>query len=336
MKKRLVASVSGAVVAVCLIGTASASAATEFGDNCVGDEVTESTPVTLFAITAAGDPLPITAPSAGVITQWKVNVVPTPFSFPQTLKVLRQTGSNTVQVIGEATGTVTGGQNSFATRIPVHAGDHLGLFGTSQTFESGGEEVGNLLCELPPTEKNRIGGFEGGGALGATSSFIEIESEIRLPVSATIEPDADGDGFGDETQDKCPQSAATQAPCPVVTLSTSATAGKSLATVLVTSNLQASVTVAGSVKLGKGKPATLSGGTQVVAPGALAKFVVVLPAKVKSKLKQLSPKQHLTLSIATTAPNVVGAPTASSLSVKLKGQAKPNKPKAKQHTKPKS
>jgi hypothetical protein len=33
-------------------------------------------------------------------------------------------------------------------------------------------------------------------------------------MSATIEPDADGDGFGDETFDQCPQSAASSQPCP--------------------------------------------------------------------------------------------------------------------------
>ncbi len=36
----------------------------------------------------------------------------------------------------------------------------------------------------------------------------------RLNVSATVEPDADGDGFGDETQDSCPSDASTQGACP--------------------------------------------------------------------------------------------------------------------------
>jgi hypothetical protein len=33
-------------------------------------------------------------------------------------------------------------------------------------------------------------------------------------VSAVVESDADGDGYGDVTQDLCPQSATTQAACP--------------------------------------------------------------------------------------------------------------------------
>ena len=36
----------------------------------------------------------------------------------------------------------------------------------------------------------------------------------RVPVEATLEVDADHDGFGDETQDRCPTDASTQGPCP--------------------------------------------------------------------------------------------------------------------------
>src|SRR5262249_38293584 len=35
----------------------------------------------------------------------------------------------------------------------------------------------------------------------------------ELLVQADIEPDADHDGFGDETQDQCPTQASTQGPC---------------------------------------------------------------------------------------------------------------------------
>ncbi len=35
----------------------------------------------------------------------------------------------------------------------------------------------------------------------------------RANIAATLEPDADGDGFGDDTQDACPTSAATNNDC---------------------------------------------------------------------------------------------------------------------------
>jgi hypothetical protein len=39
-------------------------------------------------------------------------------------------------------------------------------------------------------------------------------NQFRVDVGAVLEPDADGDGFGDETQDACPSDASTQGPCP--------------------------------------------------------------------------------------------------------------------------
>jgi hypothetical protein len=42
----------------------------------------------------------------------------------------------------------------------------------------------------------------------------------RVNVSATLEPDADADGFGDETQDQCVGSAGPQSGCAAAVAST--------------------------------------------------------------------------------------------------------------------
>jgi hypothetical protein len=303
-----------AALAVSAFVVPTAAAATEFGDNCVADADTESTPITIFDVTASGDPLPVAAPSAGVITKWKSNLVSAPLSIPQTLKVLRLTGPSTAQIIGEASGSITGGSNTFETRIPVQAGDRLGLYGSSPS--------GNLFCKTPGVE-SLLGGFEGGGSVGSSVSFVELPEEARIPVSAVLEPDADNDGFGDETQDKCPQSVAVQVACPAVTLSATGAAKKELASIAVTANSQATVTVKGKVKLGKGKSAKLSGGTQIVAPGTLAKFTLLFPQKLRAALKALSTKQSLTLKVTVSAPNITGPPSTKTLKLHLKGQAKP-------------
>jgi hypothetical protein len=313
--RKLIGSVAVAVLAISVLGASSASAATEFGDTCVADEATFEPPNTLFEFSAPGNSLPLTTPVSGVITQWKSNLAPVPAFVPQTLKVLRQNGPNTVQIIGESSGTITGGPNAFNARISVQAGDRVGLFGDGVTY-------GNLFCNTPGVE-NTIAGYAGGGSVGATVPFVQFPEEFRIPVFAVVESDADGDGFGDETQDKCPQSAATQVPCPVAKLSASAVSRKGLATVLITSDIQASVTVAGKVKLGKGKTAKLHGGTQLVVPGTIAKFTIVFPGALKSALKALSRKQSLTLALTATAPNVAGAPTVKKLKAKVKGQEKP-------------
>jgi hypothetical protein len=43
----------------------------------------------------------------------------------------------------------------------------------------------------------------------------EVIPGARWNISAVVESDADGDGYGDVTQDACPESAKTQVTCPV-------------------------------------------------------------------------------------------------------------------------
>jgi hypothetical protein len=302
------------------IGASSASAATEFGNSCLGNKSLANATI-LSTANAPGNPLSATAPVSGVITRWTFNVVPIPSGvLSQSLKIFHSTGSpNQFQVTGESSpAPISSGLNTFATRISVQAGDHLGTSGTASGT------VITVFCETG-NEGDRIGAIPGNPSVGSTGTVVEEVGKLQNPITATIEPDADNDGYGDETQDKCPQSALTQAPCPVVALSASSKATKGTVTVLITSSVQAQVTVGGTVKLGKGKSASLSGGTQVVAPGTLAQFTVLFPKALKSRLRELSPKHSLTLNLAATAPNVVGAPTVTNLSVKLKGQKKSKK-----------
>jgi hypothetical protein len=319
--RKLLSAIVAASLATLAMGSATAVAATEFGSNCTANRAEEGTPLTLIQLTQNN--VPTVAPTSGVVTSWKIRLVPIPISVPQQLKVFRATANPTqFQVVGEsAVSNVISGENVFPTRIPIQAGDRLGLFGNST--------IGTLFCgESPEAESpgNSVGVIPGNATAGTTATLALTETEQLVPAIAVIEPDADNDGFGDETQDKCPQNAALQVPCPVVALSTSASARRGLANVLVTSSFQAPVTVAGTVNLGKGKKASVNGGTQIVTPGVIAKFTLLFPQKLKTKLKELSRKRFLWLRLTATAPNVVGPPTVSKLKVKLKGQAKP-KPK---------
>ena len=312
MKLRYITAVVLALV-ISLLGAASASAATEFGDTCAGNTPTGA-PITVFEISSTNNPLPTAAPISGVLTKMKVNLTGGAPTFPVSLKVLREVGPDTVQIIGEANGNIGAGASSIDARIPIQAGDRLGFFSPSS--------FGAIFCE-EETGGSIIGVYEGGGTPGGTAKFGSGPAPIRVPVSALIEPDADNDGFGDETQDACPQSATTQVACPVVTLSSSASASKKFVTVLITGTTAANVTVNGKVALGKGKKAKLKGGTKGVVPGAFTKFKLKFPAKLIKRLKELPPSKKLTLKVTSTAPNVAAAPTKKVIKVKLKGQAKP-------------
>ena len=329
MKKLLLTGAS-AMAALMLLAPA-ASAAVEFGDACVGNEYAlpegpGGPGYTFMTLSVPSGGLSLTAPSSGVITKVKMNVGDIlPFAVPTAVKVLRPIGGSSYTAVGQTMVNAWGNASAEA-RMPVLAGDHLGLHGQPTTFEGSPVPSVSIYCR-EPEDGSVMGATIGDVTVGSTGSFAPVE-EGRVPVAAVIEPDADKDGFGDETQDLCPLSAAVQTACPVITLSASKVVKRGFVTMLVTGSAQAPVTVAGTVSLGKGKKANLKGGTQIVAAGVLARFVVPFPKSVKSKLKKLTPKQKLSLKLTATATNVAGQPTVATVKAKLKGQAKPErKPK---------
>jgi hypothetical protein len=329
LKKRL-SLVLAACLAVCaVVGVSSASAATEFGSGCVAEDAVPFTTVSLTH--GVGSPLPVAAPASGVITQWTVNAKLEEVSpaeealfarlYRQSLDVLRPAGPNAYTLISESEGGNLSfqGTSVFPARIPIQAGDHLGLGGGFSLYCATGDMADTTGISVKPL------------AVGSTTTFpvgeggesVETVGGIQVPVVAKIEPDVDGDGYGDETQDKCPQSAAYQTACPVVTISSLPTAGKKAVTLYVSTSLAAPVGVTATVPLGKGKSATLTAAAQTVAPGSLVPFTLTFTPPVTKALKALPTKKSLTLSITASATNVTGAPSTSTSTTTLKGEAKP-------------
>jgi hypothetical protein len=303
-----------AIVAMFGVGSPTAAAATEFGNGCIADRAIEGQSFsTIQLLQSSGQ---VAAPSSGVITKWKIALVPeVPFGVPTQLKVYRPTANaSQFQVVGEsASENVVSGINTFSTRIPIHAGDHLGLFGSSK--------IGTLFCAEEPEAEfpgNVMGFFEGNPLPGSTASLFASESELLVPAVAVVEPDADGDGFGDETQDQCPQSAATQSPCPVITLDSLSLTGKSKITVYVAVSTPAPVQVIGSGKIGK-KKVTLKSPVQTVNPGKLTRFTLKFPASLTKKLQELPKNKKVTLKVTASATNVAGQVSTDVSKVKLKG-----------------
>jgi hypothetical protein len=329
MRRRGAAVILGGVMTVVLSFTGSAAAATVVGSNCAAS-TTEGT-VSIVSLKApAGYPIPNAIPGAGVITSWSYSVagvLPAELDVTTKLKVFAPAATpGQFKVVGESPATIQGGTTATPARIPVQSGD---LLGSSLTvLDKGGTEQGALFCNTGNPE-DEIGVIPGDPVSGSTVSIVGTKPGYQNPITVTVEPDADGDGYGDETQDKCPTDASTHEACPApkaaptpppppapITLSDSASAKKGLVTVSLTSSAQATVTVAGTVKLGKGKSVKLSGGTQIVAPGSLAKFTVVFPAKLRAALKQLPSGKKLPVLLSATAPGA----TTKTLTVKVPGQ----------------
>jgi hypothetical protein len=145
---------------------------------------------------------PYSAPFSGVITSWafQADSAPPPVKF----KVGRPIGGNDYTIIGASPSVnpTPDVLNTNPTRISVQAGDQIGFF----------TGTGNCAFEDAPAG-NLIVFFTADLSPGATTTF-EQQDERLLDVSAILEPDADNDGFGDETQDKCVGTAGAFNGCP--------------------------------------------------------------------------------------------------------------------------
>jgi len=321
----------GTVLAIALIGAHSASAATEVGDECAGNAA--SGPFTLVPEARSSEgPLPLSAPAGGVVTAWKVNsalLAPV----PEVMASFRPTGeAGTFQVIGESNEeSVKPGANVFSTRISVRAGDRFGPVAV-------GEESA-LRCDTGNTA-DHTWSFNGAVGAGSTHLFHAGVNE-RVPLVAVIEPDRDGDGYGDETQDKCPQSAAYQGPCPTISLDTFPIVLKRSVLVLVSASEASWVHVFGQVgwkprhkggalasktpskpgdHISTGVIVGLSGGTTMTKPGEVTPYNVKLPKSVIRHLSDISPKQVVKGTITAQTTDLAGRLTEHTVTIRLHGR----------------
>jgi hypothetical protein len=318
-------------MAVALVGAPAASAAVEVGDECAAN-VAEG-PYSMFPEgTATPGRLPLATPVSGVVTSWKVNSA-FPEAVPERLAVFRSTDSaGTFQVVGESNeGSVGPGSNVFPTRIPVKAGDRVGLVAGSLDSPT--------YC-ITGNAADHAWFFNGSAGTGSTHLFA-AGIEVRVPVVAAIEPDKDGDGYGDETQDQCPQSAAYQGPCPTISLDSFPIVLKRSVLVLVSASETSWVQVFGQVgwkprhkggalaskttkpdtHVGKGVIVGLSGGTTTVKPGEVTPFNVKLPKSVIRHLSQIPPKQVVKGTITARTTDLAGRVTEHTITIRLHGQS---------------
>ncbi len=311
------------VVALTVAGLAAspASAATEFGSDC---EANESLPGPDTAFEFLGADSEETIPVSGIITRWQLNLPDPSPPVTQRLKVVRELPEG-FEVVGEsAVEDVADAGQGVATRVPVARGDLLGLASQAEGL--------SFLCKEESIE-GATSVQEDDAPVGATFGPSLFRLGEALPVRVRIEPDADHDGYGDESQDGCPTNAAIQGPCsspaaplppapapPAPHPSGTAKAHKGSVSVKASTDVAGPVTVTGTVKLGKGKTTTLNGGSQTLVPGQFGTFTLKFTKRLKKKLAVLPKERNLTLKIAVRAANSAGVAGTQSLTVKLKGQ----------------
>jgi len=149
-----------------------------------------------------GDPYAGGAPNDGVITSFRIRAYGaggpgTPASVTFRVADISLTNPDLAQASAVGTGptvTIAGtGETTveeFPARVPVKKGNHLAIDTTDAhaIYETGGNKFSYVYSPVLVD-----------GAAARDSASVHGE----LLVAAVMEPDADKDGFGDETQDRC-------------------------------------------------------------------------------------------------------------------------------------
>ncbi len=205
-----------------LLASGSASAATTIGQNGADVAGTCGAGNTFVqTATATGVPSYAVPAGGGVISSWSFLAGSTSGEGDK-LKVVRSNGTaNQFVVVGEsALEMMTPSTlNTFQVRMPVQAGDLIGLF-----------TVDGNDCVVSTHTPGNTDAYVAGAdpAPGTTFTGIpESSSGEAYNVSAVVEPDADSDGWGDDTQDKCVGATGSVQGCPKAELSITETANTS-------------------------------------------------------------------------------------------------------------
>lgn len=311
-----------AVGIMALAAVPGALAATEVGNACLADGYAPDFTLVPLGQTGTGG-LPLSVPRAGVVTRWKVDSGLTSI-LAEKLRVFRPSGApGEFQTIADShREAILPGENSFATRISVQAGDRLGVFAPSPS--------GALYCRSA-SSADVMGAVHFDSGVGRTESYTS-NPFFQVALSAVIEPDADHDGYGDDTQDGCPHGHAFHGKCPHVRLRAVAKERRRSILLFVTASSVASVHVYGEVGLGRSRRSAgrtgrgrrvveLSGGTSHLGTGATKRFRVPLPKAVLRHLRRLAPNRSLTARLAASSTDLAGRIKKRRVRVEVPGRA---------------
>jgi hypothetical protein len=173
-------------------------------DPCVDTAPGPCTLVAFINPNDVGDPVSSPAPGDGVIVRFRIRTMG---AEAVTLRLATATKQGDT-ILAQATRTGptvttqgTGEIEEFPARLQVVKGELLALDApsTRMVYNQGGNEFTPLYA--PPLVEGQGPRGPGGDPTG------------ELLLQAVMEADADGDGFGDESQDACPTQSSTQGAC---------------------------------------------------------------------------------------------------------------------------
>ncbi len=201
-----------AAFAVALIAPASAAAAVTIGQSppvagtASSCHVTPSSPPEDWVQASNTTGNPYTVPmGGGVITAWSTSTG----SGPVKLRLFSLAGPGMTPVAESNAENLTPAETSFPTRIPVAGGERLGLSVLP------GASLSDCQSDTTSLGDQNTVLLAQAGPLGVDEPVVDGSNAALLNVAVTLEPDADKDGYGDESQDPCPTAAGPDGPCPI-------------------------------------------------------------------------------------------------------------------------
>jgi hypothetical protein len=199
---RLIGPISLVILA---LGASPAHAATQLGQLQPPNEA-PCTGSTTITVEVEPGTTPYRVPADGVITSWQTRTGA--HGGTAALKVMRLENEAPEEYLVAA----VDGPHPVAketeplfsgVRIPVQANDYIGL------------SANGIDCLFNATSAYKILTFKPDPPAGTEASPIGFSKNLASEILVTVEPDADRDQYGDETQDGCPSDPAVHAtPCP--------------------------------------------------------------------------------------------------------------------------
>ncbi len=186
-------------VALCVLAPASAGADVQLGQTYSAVGCLTEAQTRIQSVDSVDQSIPsYKAPFDGIIMSW--TVIPNDATLAQ-LKIARPAGGDSFQVVAESDVKVLDIFQIYPIHLPVRAGDIIGIYTDRPCAEPAAGATfhfanGNVPAGTPPGPFTPQTGF-------------------RLNVSATMEPDADADGFADETEDDCKREPGPDEGCPL-------------------------------------------------------------------------------------------------------------------------
>lgn len=255
------------------------------------------------------------APARGVVTAWGINIDPTwgPSSATlQYLLILNSGGPNLWNIVAVSKLAYVTGSISNPTRLPIAAGQTIGAYGRETSFS----------CSTPSTGLDfEYGGIPFGNVVTPGKAFkTQTTGGQTAAIWARIEPDADGDGYGDETQDLCPAMARYfQIACPLPTVKPHVRLYRTRAVLSFNLNVDTRVQVKGSVKLPSHGRTVKVRRYGAFAQGSKRHLSLRFPKRLTRALASLGSARSLTLKLTVvgTARHQV---STERLKIKLTGR----------------